>query len=755
MKVNVIRYTFITIFYFLTSGFISFANEYSQKYGSIEGCVFDSETKKGLGGVNVVVVNTIYGSASNDSGYFSIKKIPTGSYYLKFSLIGYETYYSKLIRVKAGETSNFNAFLNVKPIEFVDPIVVTPGRFTVEKTESSAPQILSRDEIEEMPHIGEDIYRAVQVLPGIASNDFSSQFHIRGGEEDEVLVRMDGMELYRPFHIRDFEGGAVSAINAKLIKKVELMMGGYPSEFGDKMSGVFDITTINANDLNGKSSAAVGLTTAEVLFGNQTGKKGSYLLSLRRGYVDLVLDIIKQYQEISPDYYDIYGKYRYRLTDKHIVSFNYFRIGDRFKLDEDEPEDNFDTKYSNDYLWLTWQYIPHSKFLNQTVFSYIRGNHQRYVGFNLLRERIVDFQDFDGFGLRDDAMIAINDKNILKFGFDYKNYTTDYDYFETYERDLPGIGYYLDTTHVVISPEGTKFGSYIQEKFFVTKKTALSIGFRLDYQDYIKKTQISPRFGIAYNVSENMVFRSAFGYYYQSQEMADLEVAKGITEFNKPEYAQHYVLGWEYQPFPLFNIRVETYYKRFGRLIDRVWDYRKGKYFYPDKGYANGIEILMRRQQNKKLSWWFGYTLSYTKQKVGDRYIFRPFDQRNAIMFNVSYTPSKDWNVNVSWRYHTGFRYTSRYYKRTSQTKWQVIYSDINETKYPPFHKIDVKISREMIVKNNHFSFFIEVYNLYDRDNVRECYWKWGIDNNNQRYPYLKTEYWLPLIPSFGVRIDF
>ncbi|MFC1563275.1 TonB-dependent receptor domain-containing protein, partial [candidate division KSB1 bacterium] len=667
--------------------------------------------------VNIVVIDTKFGAVSGDNGYYIIQKLPAGNYNLRFSFIGYETFTTNLLKIEAGKTTNLNVYLREKPIEFNDPIVVTPGRFTVEKTESTAPQILSRSEIEEMPHIGEDIYRAVQILPGLASNDFTSQFHIRGGEEDEVLVRMDGMELYKPFHIRDFEGGAVSAINAKLIKKVELLMGGYPSEFGDKMSGVFDITTIDRQDMSGKFSAAIGLTTAECLFGGKFGEKGSYLLSLRRGYVDIALDIIKQHQELSPDYYDIYGKYRYLLNDNHRISFNYFRISDRFLWDKDDLKDNFDTKYYNDYMWTSWQYIPNQKFYNRTVFSYVRGDHARYIGFDPERERVIDFQDFNVIGLKNDAMIAVNDKNILKIGFDIKRYSTSYDYFETDERELPGIGYYLDTTSVVISPSGNKFDFYIQDKFFVTEKTALNVGLRYDYQEYMNKSQFSPRIGLAYNLSKDMVLRGAWGYYYQSQEMADLEVSKGITKFDNPEYAQHYVLGWEYQPTQLFNIRVESYYKYFGKLIDRIYDRKNRMYLYPDKGYANGIELLVRRQHSRKLSWWFGYSLSFTKEKLQDRYIFRDFDQRHSVILNFNYIPAENWNINVGWKYHTGFRYTSRYYLKTSKGGWKANYSEVNESKYPSFHKLDIKLSHNFLVRRKNLlfnlSFFIEVYNLY------------------------------------------
>ncbi len=748
------KYIIIIVIYFLYYLIPSYAFYNSAEFGTVEGNVFIKKTKMGLEYVNIVVMNTELGAVSENNGYFIIPKVPAGNYYLRFSFVGYETY-TTLIKIETGKTINLQVNLREKPIEFIDPIVVTPGRYTVEKTESAASQILSRKQIEEMPHLGEDIYRAVQMLPGLASNDFTSQLYIRGGEEDEVLVRIDGMELYKPFHIRDFEGGAVSALNSKLIKKAELLTGGYPSEFGDKMSGVFNLTTIDGKDLKGNISTAIGLATAEFLFGGNIGEKGSYLLSLRRGYLDIVLGLINMEEELSPDYYDIYGKYKYWLNDNNAISFNYLRIGDHFRWNRDDPADNFDTKYSNDYFWTSWQYIPSQKFFNRALFSYVRGNHKRYLGFDPTRDRAIDFQNFDVFGFTNDATFAISDKNILKIGVNLKNYSTNYDYFETEDWDGPGGIYPPDTTHIIIAPGGFKFSSYIQDKFFLTEKTSMNIGFRYDYQKYIKKSQFSPRLGLAYNLAKNMVLRAAWGYYYQSQEMADLEVAKGITEFEEPENSQHYVLGWEYQPTELFNIRIESYYKYYGKLIDKINDRKNRKYLYPDKGYSRGIEFLVRRQQSRKINWWCGYSLSVTKEKILDRYIFRDFDQTHSAIFSFSYTPIPNWNVNAIWKYHTGFRYTSKVYEPAPMGRWRAIYSDINELKFPPFHKLDVKISHSRIVMNKNLSFFIEVYNLYNRNNIREYRWPWREVENNVWNPFPKTEYWLPIIPSFGIRIDF
>ena len=91
---------------------------------------------------------------------------------------------------------------NSKPIQLSE-ITVTPGKFTIHEGTQS-PLSLSKKEIDLFPLIDNDIARAAQIFPGVVSNDFSARFNVRGGEKDEILVRLDGMELFEPYHLQDF-----------------------------------------------------------------------------------------------------------------------------------------------------------------------------------------------------------------------------------------------------------------------------------------------------------------------------------------------------------------------------------------------------------------------------------------------------------------------------------------------------------------------------------------------------------------------
>jgi len=86
-------------------------------------------------------------------------------------------------------------------------------------------QALSKEEIQTIPQFWEDVFRAVTRLPGITGNNYSSRFTIRGGEQEEVLVRLDGVELFEPFLLKDINGAALSIVDVNLIEGVDLLTG--------------------------------------------------------------------------------------------------------------------------------------------------------------------------------------------------------------------------------------------------------------------------------------------------------------------------------------------------------------------------------------------------------------------------------------------------------------------------------------------------------------------------------------------------
>ena len=199
-------------------------------------------------------------------------------------------------------------------------------------------QALSEEEIQTIPQFGEDVFRAVTRLPGITGNDYSARFTIRGGEQEEVLVRLDGVELFEPFHLKDINGAALSIVDVNLIEGVDLLTGGFPAEYGDRLSGVFDVRSRRPQPGHRRASVGLSMMNARALF-EGADESRSWLVSARRGYLKIVLALMGKDEDIDLVYSDLFAKYTQTLRFKHEMQLSLLRSTDEFDLLEDDADE--------------------------------------------------------------------------------------------------------------------------------------------------------------------------------------------------------------------------------------------------------------------------------------------------------------------------------------------------------------------------------------------------------------------------------
>ncbi|MCA9730983.1 carboxypeptidase-like regulatory domain-containing protein, partial [candidate division KSB1 bacterium] len=402
-------------------------------YGSISGVVIDEKTKEPLPGVNIVVVGTTRGTSTSRGGTFLISKLPVGTYSLNFSFIGYGTELVENINIIQDQVATLKVALHIEAIQLSE-IVVTPGQFSILGAKMAPRQVLSREDIQNMSW-AEDITRAVARLPGISSSDYSSKFTVRGGESDEVLINLDGMELYEPFHQRDFSGGLFSIVDIETIQGIELMTGGFSAAYGNRLSGVFNMHTKHIEP--GQRHTVLGLSVMNARFytdGTFSGGKGSYLFSTRRGMLDVLFNAAPAVeaatidQGTTPKFYDIMGKLEYALSAKHTLAFHALRAGDQNKI-EDIAEDNFDknnTSYDNTYSWLTLKSTYNPSLYSRSILYSGLISHNRTGSFHKYEPSdkgdfsLSDKRDYTMVGLKQDLDWQASEALFLSAGFDIK-----------------------------------------------------------------------------------------------------------------------------------------------------------------------------------------------------------------------------------------------------------------------------------------------------------------------------------------------
>jgi len=587
----------------------------------ISGCVIDDSSKICLPGANVFLTETTFGASTNEKGKFIISNIPNGCYNLQCMYIGYKTVTINDINISENKCVHLDIEMRMEPIRLKE-ITVTPSHYSFREITPTVQQTLTRKDIETIPQFGEDIYRVVRRLPGLYANEFSSRFTVRGGEHNQILTTIDGLELYEPFHLKDIFGGLLSIIDAAAIETIDLMTGGFSAEYGDRMSGVFKIKSRIPTADQKRYSLGISLTNARIFSeGSFNKNNGSWLISGRRGYLNNVLKITGG-DDTQPGifYYDLFGKVKNKLNEKNTLSVNVLHANDKFEY----INDGVDTHYSNTYGWLTLQSVLNPKLLMRTVVSVGRMSHNRkairsYDVDQDLYYSVSDVRNFQFWGFKQDWNLEFSGFYYVKWGFDTKMLTSEYDYLSVPQNDSYDVNTDikkegLNTTQVTIDPSGQKFGAYLSNRFEITSPLTAEIGFRYDYTSYTKDNLFSPRVNLAYALGRQTFIRGEWGHFYQTQGVHELHVQDGEESFSPAELAEHRIIGFEHDFNGEIRLRLEGYYKKMSNLRPVYQNWKQIIDIFPEMSSdrlkillngstAKGIEIYLRKISGEKLTW--------------------------------------------------------------------------------------------------------------------------------------------------------
>jgi outer membrane receptor for ferrienterochelin and colicin len=760
------------VFLLLTAPSVS-----AQTITSITGLVTAESTGAALQGANIIVQGTDYGAATDREGRYTIVNLPPGTYTVVASMIGYEPQIREGVTVIGDEPVHLD-FTLVQRILLLEDVIVTPGHYSLMEREPRSSSGLAAVDIRSFPQFGEDIYRAVSRLPGLASNDFSSKFYVRGGEQDEVLILLDGMELFDPFHLKDF-GGGLSVIDIEVIREIDMITGAFPAEYGNRLSGVFNMTTRTPSSEEPRTSLALSLMNARYLTegGSKDGKYRWQVLA-RRGYIDFILDLIGEGDSYQPGYYDFLGKVQYLASDRHVLSAHLLVSRDKMTGSENDLEDTandelLDNRYGNEYAWITWdaQYTP--GLFAQTVLSagsvYEDKLSQGYYG-RTLEYEASDRHDYRFLGLKQDWMLEVSDRFLPKWGFDAKRYDAIYDYHFT-QIDYDQGGSYAKR-EMDIDSGGTEFGAYLANRFRVLAPLTVEIGARYQNASWTGDDDWNPRINAAYSLGGRTTFRAGWGVFNQIHAIDRLNMVDDDYAYYPAESAEHLVTGVEHD-FPSgTTLRVEGYRKSLSDLRPRYISYRYDTdtspenshdriRLDPDRGTARGVEIYLHQDRNRQLKWWLNYSWSVFENEIAGKTMPRSMDQRHTINIDLSYHFAAQWVLNTSWHYHSGWPYTRETVNIISQNQdgsynWEWAPGPIYGERFPPYHRMDIRLSRSFPTSKGRVSVFLEVRNLYDRENLRQYTYSDVNVLSLDHYTFTREpREWLPRIPSFGVSWEF
>ncbi|MEO1083921.1 MAG: TonB-dependent receptor, partial [Acidobacteriota bacterium] len=428
---------------------------------------------------------------------------------------------------------------------------------------------LSRDQILDLPTFADDIFRAINLVPGTSGSDVSAAFSLRGAPYEEVLVRLDGVELFEPFHLKDFSG-VLSVIDGELIDGIDIIPGAFPAVYGDRSAGVVDLTS--RRPLDTKNRAGISLTTATLSRGQRFGDddRGSSLLSLRRGWLDIVFDLVgddeEGEQEGAPQYSDLYGKVDWAVDDRTDIGLWGLWADDSLdqsELEEDGVRETINSSYGNAWLVGRGQRLWSDTALSTARLLVGRVDRDRLAAedagssdFDVRDERQLDI-----FGIAAESSLELG-RHVLDFGFEARSYTADYNYAvaRRFTDPISVLGQSAALSSFAGEIGGESYGAFISDRFRLGDRLVAEVGVRYDRQDWLPDSddQVSPRLNVVYDLGGAGTLRAGWGYAHQSQRPNELQVQDGDFNFYPAERAEHRALGWE-RPFEKLTVRLDAY----------------------------------------------------------------------------------------------------------------------------------------------------------------------------------------------------
>ena len=719
--------------------------------GTIEGTVYNDDTKAPLVGAEVQILQTDERQKTDENGKFVFSAVPEGTYTLITRVPETELIQRTSVIVVAGENRETEIYVATEPVR-LEGVEVLDKRAPKTVTKKS----IQADEITRLPGTAGDALRALPALPGIGvANDFSGALYIRGGSDEDNLYYFDRVPVGYPYHF----GGIVSSLSSEIIDDIDVYPGGYGVEYGVDSQAVIDISSKNNSPTNFGGKFNLNFLYSEGLLQGKIGEKGFWYAAGRRSYIDLFIGSFSfETGSITafPRFWDYQLKAGYDLSEKHQLFFNLFASGDRFalKLDGENVDEDFrgNTSFESGFEGAG---IHLRSFLTERLTSFLSLTRSDFL-FDLNFGSALSINiDAPSYTLREDLTYELNPKHRLESGlilglepgqvtgtFTRIPDEGEVDYDIRFEERVP-LNEYV---------RGQRIEGYLQDRYTLLPFLSAVFGLRFDYFNRTDELSIQPRGSLLVELPNKSELQFAYGIYNQTPIPALLSPTVGNPAL-KSSRASHYILELKRQLSQGTDIEIAAYYKDLTGLATTD---EEAAYLNQGVGYAQGTEIFLRHQRGDRFFGWvsYAYALSKRRDRAGELYRPYSFDQTHVATLAASYNLTPTWEFGAKWQYRTGNPYTPvegasiQFDPRNGKPIYIPNYAETNSARLPAYHRLDLRVSKIFQLSGWKLGVFFELLNTYNRKNLLDYRYSDDYktrDDLNQ----------LPILPYLGITAEF
>jgi hypothetical protein len=792
--------TFKTILFFSFLAFIH-AVGFAQINHSqvIRGKVVDKASQLALPGANIVLLNSqpFYGTASDINGNFRLGKVPLGRQSIRVSYIGYKDETISNLEITSGKEIVLTVGLEervmntkevvIRPEKRKDlPInrmaVVSARSFTVDETERYAGSV-------------GDPSRMAANYAGVSSlSDQQNEIVIRGNSPMGLLWRLDGVDIPNPNHFASLgtTGGGISIINNNVLANSDFLTGAFPAEYGNAMSGVFDLKTRNGNDEKYEFTAQAGFNGLEL--GSEgplsRKKRSSYLVDYRYSMLVLLDKIIgadKLSVEAVPQYHDL--SFKLNFPGKRLGRFSITGMGGISGINEKEstkdPSDWADSFEGSDYKFgsrMGTLIGSHMFFFNTKTWienhislSYVNSmiTEDTFTVINNLPIPHIRQNSWEStLQFSSDVHKKINPKNRVDAGINYK--LIFYKYMD--KAVMNG-----DSFEPLIDVQGdfSFIKGYLQWQYKFTDALAFNTGVNTLFFDNNKTFSVDPRLSLRWQITPRQSFSFGTGIHSQLPEemfyLVETTLPDSTVMLTNSDLrfmkSLHVILGYDFLINDNLRLKVETYYQYLYDIPVRSCEPAFSMLNFGSDSFSSlpvidslinkgtgtnyGLELTLERFLHNGLYFLVTTSLFESNYKGYDQLNHHTAFDNNFILnlligkeFKIKEKNFLSFDIKATWA--GGYRYVpfytvkmgDHYYVKVDE--WDQAYVK----RLPDYFKVNLRVGYKINFKKATAELAVDFLNLTNRKNIYFNFYDPGTGR-------IKTVYQLPFLPVPLIRVQF
>jgi len=761
--------------------------------GAIRGTAADAAGRPAPD-VAVCVTGTGQCDVTTAEGRFAITGVRAGRYQLEIVAPGRPGFLSQELEVRAGLDASVEIALpDADTLQ--QSVTVTAPAFAFSEEIKNSGFLVSATDIRTSAGSLQDVARYVQSLPGavIGTDDFRNDLIVRGGSPLENLYIVDNIEIpnINTFATFASAGGTVSMLDPALIQDVTFLTGGYSAAYGNRTSSVLQVTQREGNRARPTGRATVGFAgvggVAEGPLGR--GGKGSWIVSLRRSFLDLFTDDIGiggvpvLYTASGKMVYDVSPRDRVWLVN--VSGVDEIRLGLTEESDLSDELSNLDIRYDGrrSATGFNWQRLLGTRGVGLFGLTYSRATVNQRVN-DLLRLGVPAPGTPVGEQLAGGALVfregSTESELTVKYdltrefpvagkvqsGVSLKRVNARYDAASPFGADSPFF-VVPDANPFSLDQRlsSYQFGAYLQGTRSLTSRLSATIGARFDRYQYLDATTLTPRLGLDYALTSRLSLRASYGRYTQQPFLLFLEAYPENRSLD-PFRADHYIAGLAYAMNASTRITAEIYRKDYRHYpvssqIPALSLANAGDTFairdilFPmtsaGRGRAEGIELFAERKAGT--GQWHGQAnLALSRVRhAGLDGVLRPGTFDYPVVANIvgGYRLSPRWDVSMRLAYLGGRPYTPfDVGQSTAQRRAVNDLNQVNALRAPDYFRLDLRVDRRLRIGSREVSVFAGVQNVTNRRNVAGYSW-----DRRQNVPRVSEQ--LGAFPILGLDWSF